>query len=384
MTAAASTARISSESSALAQTDWTVVETPALTVDVARMEANIAATAAAFAEAKVALRPHFKTSKCLPVARRQLAAGAIGFTCSTPAEVRLLAGEGIGGLLWAHQPVGPGKVQTAVEVAGTADLTIIVDSLAVAGPVAAAADKAGASVPFMLEINTGQGRTGVEPADAAAVAVQLNALPGLTFRGVLTHEGHLSQYLGDRPALESAAAGVGQSLAAVAASIRDAGLDCTVVSVGSTPGIKSAPFAAGVTEGRPGTYVYYDANQVRLGTCTLDQCASSVLTRVVSVNRSGSAIIDAGLKAMSSDSLGPANGAGMVVDLHGKPLSGLDFVTANEEHGFLAGDGTASLRVGDLLRVIPHHACGTTNMWSRLLAVHPDGRTERWQISARH
>lgn len=269
-------------------------------------------------------------------------------------------------------------------MAGSADLTIIVDSLAVAGPVAAAATAAGASVPFMLEINTGQGRTGVEPADAAAIAGRLNALPGLTFRGVLTHEGHLSQYIGDRSALESAAAGVGHSLAAVAASIRDAGIDCPVVSVGSTPGIKSAPFAAGVTEGRPGTYVYYDGNQVRLGTCTLEQCASSVLTRVVSVNRSGSAIVDAGFKAMSSDSLGPANSAEMVVDLHGNPLPGLHFVTANEEHGFLAGDGTASLRVGDLLRVIPNHACGTTNMWSQLLAVHPDRSCETWEISARH
>jgi len=384
VTAAASTAGTAQQSTALAQTDWSVVQTPALTVDVARMDANIAATAAAFAEARVALRPHFKTSKSLQVARRQLAAGAVGFTCSTPAEVRLLAAEGIGGLLWAHQPVGPGKVQTAVGVAGASDLTIIVDSLAVAGPVAAAAEAIGTTVPFMLEINTGQGRTGVEPADAAAIVGQLNTLPGLTFRGVLTHEGHLSQYLGHRPALESAAVGVGQSLAAVAASIRDAGIDCPVVSVGSTPGMKSAPFAAGVTEARPGTYVYYDANQVRLGTCTLEQCASSVLTRVVSVNRPGSAIVDAGLKAMSSDSLGPTTGAGMVVDLHGKPLSGLDFVTANEEHGFLVGAGTASLRVGDLLRVIPNHACGTTNMWSRLLAVQPDGSTEHWEISARH
>lgn len=110
VTAAASTAQAAPDSTALAQTDWSVVQTPALTVDVARLDANIAAAAAAFATAKVALRPHFKTSKTLPVARRQLAAGAIGFTCSTPAEVRLLAAEGIGGLLWAHQPVGPGKV----------------------------------------------------------------------------------------------------------------------------------------------------------------------------------------------------------------------------------------------------------------------------------
>lgn len=367
----------------LAQADWSTIQTPALTVDVARMEANIVSTAAAFADAGVALRPHFKTSKCVQVARRQLAAGAIGFTCSTPAEVRLLAGEGIGGLLWAHQPVGPGKVDTAVEVAGRADLTVIVDSVAVAAPISAAAVTAGVAVPYFLEINTGQGRTGVDPDQAVAVAQQLVSLPGLLLRGVLTHEGQLGQYVGDRPALEAAAAKVGADLVAAAEALRAAGINCPVVSVGSTPGMKTAPFAAGVTEGRPGTYVYFDANQFRLGTCALDQCASSVLTRVVSVNRPGTAIVDAGLKAMSADSLTAENGAGVVVDLAGNPLSGLTFATANEEHGFIVGD-TSALAVGDLLRVIPNHACGTSNMWSSLFAVHPDGSTERWPISARH
>lgn len=368
---------------ALAQADWSTIRTPALTVDVARLEANIAAAATAFGAAGVALRPHFKTSKCLQVTRRQLASGAIGFTCSTPAEVRLLIGEGIGGLLWAHQPVGPGKVDTAVEVVGSGDLTVIVDSVAVAEPISAAAGRAGVTVRYLLEIDTGQGRTGVDPAKAVPVAQQLVSLPALQLCGVVTHEGQLSRYVGDRPALEAAAGRVGVDLVAVAEALRAAGIDCPIVSVGSTPGMKSAPFAAGVTEGRPGTYVYFDANQFRLGTCTLDQCASSVLTRVVSVNRPGTAIVDAGLKAMSADSLSPENGAGIVVDVAGNPLPGLAFVIANEEHGFLVGD-TGSLTVGDLLRVIPNHACGTTNMWSRLLAVHPDGSTENWAISARH
>lgn len=367
----------------LAQADWAAVPTPALTVDVGRMDANIAATAQVFADAGVALRPHFKTSKCVQVAQRQRAAGAAGFTCSTPAEVRALTEAGFTDLLWAHQPVGPGKVGFAAE-AGAAGLTIIVDSAAVAEPISAAAAAAGVTVPYLLEIDTGQGRTGVLPADAPALLRQLNTLPGLEFRGVITHEGQLSSIVDDRPALELAAAAVGAAVASVAEQIRATGQDCPIVSVGSTPGMRSAPFADGVTEGRPGTYVYFDANQTRLGSCRLEQCASSVLTRVVSVNREGSAIIDAGLKAMSSDALTPANGAGIVVDLHGVPVPGLTFVTANEEHGFLAGEATAALAVGDLLRVIPNHACGTSNMWSRLLAVHPDGHLEEWPIVARH
>lgn len=367
----------------LAQTDWSQIPSPAFLVDVARLDANVAAVADAFASAGVALRPHFKTSKCLPVARKQLAAGAAGFTVSTPAEVKLLAEEGMPNLLWAHQPVGPGKVETAVTYAGAGVLTVILDSVAVAEPISAAAQQAGVEVPYLVEVNTGQGRTGVEPDQVLAVVTELDKLPGLRMRGVMTHEGHVGTHT-VRSELEQAARKVGDDLAEVATQVREAGFTCDVVSVGATPSMRSAPFEPGVTEGRPGTYVYYDANQVRLGSCELDQCASSVLARVVSVNRPGSAIIDAGSKAMSSDIFIPELGMGTPVDLEGNPLPGISFASANEEHGFLVGDGTAALKVGDMLRIIPNHACGTSNMWSSALAVYPDGHTERWDIGARH
>lgn len=156
-----------------------------------------------------------------------------------------------------------------------------------------------------------------------------------------------------------------------------------MVAVGSTPGMTTSPYATGVTEARPGTYAYFDANQVRLGSAGFADCALTVLTRVVSRQRAGSAIIDAGLKAVSSDSPAPGIGAGVVCDLDAVPLAEVEFVTANEEHGFLAGPGVDRLHVGDVLRLIPNHACGTTNMWSRLHALSADG-VEVWPIVARH
>lgn len=366
----------------LAETPWQQVDTPALLVDVGRLEANIADMAATFADRGVALRPHFKTTKCLAVAERQRAAGAIGFTCSTPGEVQALGLAGFGGLLWAHLPVGPAKVAAAVSFAGEWGVTVFVDSMAVAAPLSDAAVAHGVVVPCLLEVDTGQHRAGVDPDRAAALARALAALPGLSVRGVATHEGHLSA-APDRKTLEAAGFSAASTLVAVAQELSAAGTPCEVVSVGSTPGVTSAPWIPGVTEGRPGTYAYYDANQVRLGSTTFDRCALSVLTRVVSVNRSGQAIIDAGLKAMSADALTAENGGGIVLDPGGRIVPDLKFVTANEEHGFLAG-ATDRLAVGDLLRVLPNHACGTTNMWSRLLAVAPDGATERWDIVGRH
>jgi D-serine deaminase-like pyridoxal phosphate-dependent protein len=209
-------------------------------------------------------------------------------------------------------------------------------------------------------------------------------LQGLRLRGVLAHEGHLYGFGADRLGLDAAAGEASRRLVGVAESLRAAGLAIDVVSVGSTPGLATSPYISGVTEARPGTYVYNDGNQRRLGTCTLDDCALTVLARVVSAQRAGTVIIDAGSKALSSDAVSAENGYGLVLDVFGAPLDGVSFSRANEEHGFLTGPGTASLAVGDLVRILPHHACATVNMWSELVAVQTAGSYERWPIVARH
>jgi D-serine deaminase-like pyridoxal phosphate-dependent protein len=356
--------------------------TPALLIDLDRLETNIARTAASLASAGVSLRPHVKTSKCWEVARRQLDAGAIGFTCSTPAEVSWLQAHGVTDLLWAHVPVGPRKVEFAVD-AVRKGLTLAFDSIEAAAPVSAAAAAAGVTAPFVLEVNTGHARLGVEPDDVVASAAAISALPGLRLRGVLTHEGHLGA-AADRTIRETAGATAGSLLASTADALRAAGHQLDIVSVGSTPGASSAPFAPGITEARPGTYVYYDANQFRLGSCALDDCALIVLARVVSVARAGRAIIDAGVKAMSSDAIGAAGSVGLVCTPTGELLPDVVFAEANEEHGFLLDSGRQRLRVGDLVRLVPNHACGTTNMWSHVQPVRGDEVVDDWPISARH
>ena len=358
--------------------------TPALLVDVTRLERNIAVMADRYATAGLALRPHVKTSKCLEVVRRQQAAGAVGFTCSTAAEVSWLRANGVGNLLWAHTPVGPAKTAFVVAAARDGHLTVGLDSEEAAEPLSRAAQAAGVTVPFLLEVNTGHGRAGVEPADAHVRARRMAELPGLALRGVFTHEGHVARHVGDRAALTEAGRAAGDLLAAVGAALRQDGHQIDIVSVGSTPGATSAPFAPGVTEARPGTYVYFDANQTRLGSATLDDCALTVLATVVSTQRRGTAIIDAGLKAMSSDTIATAGSLGIVCDPAGRPLEGVAFSDGNEEHGFLTGPRAHTLAVGDQVRVIPNHACGTVNMFHRLYALDQGGVRAEWAISARH
>lgn len=367
--------------------------TPALLVDPVAVADNVTRMAALAADAGVTLRPHFKTSKCLEVARQQRAAGAIGFTCATPAEVSLLQdwlarepGPG-GDILWGHQPVGPARVAFAVEAvrrarAAGCTVTVALDSVAVARPLAAAARDADVTVPYFLEVDTGLGRAGVDPDDAVAVAADLAVLSHLELRGTFTHEGHVSDHYGDRAAIRAAGRTVGETLAAVGAALRGAGHPCAIVSVGSTPAADSSPFVPGVTEARAGTYVFHDGNQVALGSAAADQLALRVAARVVST-RPGAAIIDAGLKAMSGDRAVDGSGLGRI---EGHP--DVLFDRANEEHGFLTGPGVAALTVGDLLAIVPNHACNTVNMWSGMYVVE-DGFTtgtaiNRWDIQARY
>lgn len=368
-------------------TDFTTLDTPVLLVDVATLESNINRTNELMNAAGVGLRPHFKTSKCLEVARRQLATGALGLTCSTPAEVTLLGEAGVVELLWAHQPVGPAKVAFAIEATQRYDLTLLVDSIEVARPLSVAADAAGVELRVCVDVDSGQHRTGAAPERVPSLVAELNQLPRIHVRGLVTHEGQVGAAL-DVPGRAQRGTKAGQILADLGRQLAARGDEVELISVGSTPSMASAPFVEGVTEARPGTYVYFDANQYRAGSCTKDELALTVLTRVVSTQANavvpeGRVIIDAGTKAMSSDAAAGGTGLGIVCDVDLVPLEGVEFSTANEEHGFLSGPGVAKFAVGDLLRIVPNHACATVNMWSQVLALHAGGSGEYWQVQAR-
>lgn len=355
-----------------------VGETPVLVVDEARLRGNIERMAAQVGGPGRALRPHFKTSKMLPAARLQLEAGAVGFCCATRAELEALIESGVTDLLWAHQPVGEAKVRAVIELNRRARVMVALDSPAAAAPLSRAAVAAGMRVPFLLEVDTGLGRAGVPPESAVPVARRIADLPGLELAGVMTHEGHVSVHGSDHSALEEEGRRAGRALAGVAEKLRAAGMSARIVSVGSTPAASSAPFADGVTEARPGTYVFYDANHVFYGSAGWEDCALTVAARVVSRPRPEEAVIDAGQKAMSSDPSRAGHGYGAL------PGWDIRFDRAWEEHGLLIGPGAEGLQVGDLVSIVPNHACQTVNMWSAASVARDGVIADRWDIVARY
>lgn len=357
---------------------------PAVLIDLPTLRRNIAEMAKLADGFDVALRPHWKTSKCAEVGRLQLEAGAVGLTAATAAEVEALVVAGFEDVFWAYPPVGPHRIATALRAARQARLIVGVDSLASAEPLAEAAAAAGLNIEVRLEVDTGLGRTGVDPDEALDIARRLAHTPGLVLEGVFTHEGHVQGVGADPERRTEVGTAAGRLLAEVAERMRSDGLEIPSVSVGSTAGARSAPSVAGVTEARPGTYVYGDENQVAIGTIDPADTAMTVLSRVISTERGETVLVDAGIKAMSSD--GSMHGDGRI----GTVVSGSDGVsdgegvlaTGHEEHGFLRG--SSPKRVGELIRIRPNHACGLTNMHSHVFAVENGIVVDIWPVLGRH
>ncbi|MFC8681490.1 alanine racemase [Microbacterium ureisolvens] len=352
--------------------------TPSVLVDLPTLRRNIGEMAAYARSLGVALRPHWKTSKCAEVAALQIEAGAVGLTAATAGEVAALAAAGFGDVFWAFPPVGAPRVETAISAAKSLRLIVGADSAASVADLGEAAIAAGTAIDIRLEVDTGLGRTGVAPDRAVRVAREIAATPGLRLEGVFTHEGQVQGVGADAARRTATGLAAGRLVADVAEEIRNDGMPLSSVSVGSTAGARSAPTVAGITEARPGTYVYGDENQVAIGTVEPENTAITVLSRVISVERGEPVLVDAGIKAMSSDgSLHGDGRIGTVASAHGGVLA-----TGHEEHGFLRG--SAGLRVGDTVRIRPNHACGLSNMHSHVVAVEDGVVVDVWRVLGRH
>lgn len=351
--------------------------TPAVLVDLDRVERNVTTMAERARAAGVKLRPHAKTHKVVEIARLQRAAGAAGLAVAKTSEAEVFAEAGFDDLFVAFPVVGRDKPERLLALAGRVRLAVGVDSVEGAQMLAAPFRAAGRTLEVMLKVDSGLHRVGVEPGAAGDVARRIAGVPGLRLRGVFTHAGHA--YAGETP---EAVAGVGRSegqiLAGVAEALQKDGLGALEVSVGSTPTARHAMQVAGVTECRPGNYVYHDASQVSLGTCGLDDCGLTVLATVVSVPAPGRAVLDAGSKTLSSDPLRPrAEGHGWILGSRSR-LSRL-----SEEHGVVDVAASDSFRVGQRVRVLPNHACVVSNLHDFVVAVRGDRVEGRFPVAAR-
>jgi D-serine deaminase-like pyridoxal phosphate-dependent protein len=351
--------------------------TPSVLVDLDVLERNVARMQERANRAGVKLRPHAKTHKSVSIGRMQLAAGARGLTLAKTSEAEVFADLGIDDVFLAYPVVGADKARRLLALSDRMLVTVGADSLAGAQSLGVTFREAGRRLRVLLKIDSGFHRVGVAPESAVETARRIAEAPGIELVGVFTHGGH--GYSGRTPQ-EVARIGVEESriVAETADALRAAGLEIAEVSLGSTPTAAAAMTGRGVTECRPGTYVFNDRSQLALGTCVEGDCAMTVLATVVSAPAPDRAVLDAGSKTLSSDPRRPeADGFGLVVGRQSR------IARVSEEHGVLAVVPGETFRVGERVRVLPNHACAVTNLTDQLTAVRAGHVEGRFPVHAR-
>jgi D-serine deaminase-like pyridoxal phosphate-dependent protein len=349
--------------------------TPCLLLDPSRMQRNIDRLKNHLARLNVPLRPHLKTCKNPEIARLLMPTPEGPATVSTLQEAEQFAAAGVRDILYAVG-IAPAKLARVLALRRTGvDLAVILDSPEQAQAVTAASREANERIPALIEIDSDGHRAGLRPGDPRLLEIgRLLHEGGTELRGVMTHAG--GSY--DHPGAEALTAAAEQERAAIvrsAESLRQAGLPCPTVSVGSTPTAHFAQDLAGVTEVRAGVFVFHDLMMAGLGVCTLDDIAISVLATVIGHQQEkGWILTDAGWMAMSRDR-GTANqsvdqGYGIVCAREGQPYEDLLLTSATQEHGVLSlREGSTAklpdLPVGTLIRLLPNHACATAAQHDR-------------------
>lgn len=354
------------------------LNTPVLVLDADAMDRNIAAMAGLVAAHGIALRPHAKTHKSVDIARRQIAAGAVGVCCAKIGEAEVLAAGGIEGILVTSPVAAPRAIERLAALAGAAKgLMAVVDHPAVAARLDAALK---APLDVIIDIDPGIARTGVaSPEAAVALAETIAALPNLNYRGVQFYCGrqqHIEDYAERRTAIEERTAYLRTVIAALAA----VGFAPEIVT-GSGTGTHRIDLALGAfTELQAGSYVFMDKQYLD---CDLTgdgsvpfETSLGVDSRIVSANHSGLVTIDAGYKSLSTD-------GGVAVVRRGAPETA-SFVFMGDEHAALIAPGIGTeLAPGDPVTLTVPHCDPTVNLYDHYHVVRDDTLVAIWPVSAR-
>jgi D-serine deaminase-like pyridoxal phosphate-dependent protein len=353
--------------------------TPALLLDLDVVERNLRRMADRAASLGVALRPHIKTHKCIELGERQRALGVSGITVSTLYEARVFAGHGFADITWAF-PVILSRLGEVGELASRITLRLVADS---PEAVDALAGLGSSERPLhvWLKVDCGYHRAGVDPAapESVRLAARIAGAPSLVFDGLLSHSGHAYNG-GSREEIAGIAEEERAVTAGFAERLRDSGIAVPAVSVGSTPAMSAVERLDGVTEARPGNYIFYDYTQATLGSCAVGDCGVTVLASVVST-RGEQSIVDAGALALSKDT-GPNRPEKKTLgEIFADYATGaLDpevrLVSLSQEHGIV----NAALPVGSRVRILPNHSCLTVACFDEYQVVRGGEVVDRWKI----
>lgn len=348
-------------------TDISELDTPAVLVDIDRVEANLKRVQDYADSHGIKLRPHIKTHKLPRFAKRAIELGAVGITVQKLGEAEVMADAGVTEIFLPYNILGAAKLARLKALSERVHITVTADSAETVEGLSAAFAGAAKPLTVLVECDTGMGRCGVQtPAAALALAAKIANSPGLSFGGLMTY-----------PQAGQVQANAAW-LAAAKVALTNAGLPPAIISNGGTPDLWRAHEVTAATEHRPGTYIYMDRFQVAKGVGGFEDCALTVLATVVSRPTEDRAIIDAGSKALTSDLLG-MTGFGLIEAYPEAVIVGL-----SEEHGTIDLSACATKpKIGEKIRIIPNHACVVSNLFDDVTLISGDAVVETVPVAAR-
>ena len=343
------------------------LDTPALMIDLDRVEHNISEMAQTTKVAGVRLRPHTKTHKMPEIAKLQVDAGASGITCAKVGEAEVMVAAGFDDILIAYPIYGAAKLARLQKLREKARIIVSLDSVEVAQGLGRLGVTSGHPLEIYVEVDTGHHRIGRAPGmPTVNLVTQLAEIDGITIIGLLTHAGHAygADTLAERDVV-------------VDREIDDLTFD--EISVGSTPSARSESLRHGVTEVRPGTYVFNDTTMIRLGVATEATCAAHILATVVSRPTPERFVIDAGTKCFTSDGVGRP---GWIQVADREDLT-MQFTTEEHGVGTIDLDRGGTLAIGDKLELIPNHICLVINLFDSAYATRNGKVVEELAVAGR-
>ena len=352
------------------------IATPAVMVNRQVLENNIRRMSELCRTHGIALRPHIKSHNVPQIARLQLAAGASGLTVATLREAVNMVRQGIRDLFIAREMADAVNVKRLSQLAREADIILAVDSTEGVDRLGKMMRSEGARVKVLIEVDVGGHRCGIESADAVCrLAGHLRNCDALIFQGIFTHEGHV--YSASTPEeMKAIAAGAIDRMGRTARALSQAGNQAAVVSIGSSPAVKNVNAFPGITEVRPGNYVFNDGMQVANGSATLADCALTVAATVISKPTDRRAVLNVGTKLLGSDTgrnISDVQGYGLITEPQRYIIS-----RVYEEHALI--EVPNPFKVGDRVTFIPSHACMAANLARTLYLVEGKDREiiEEW------
>lgn len=357
----------------------TELDTPALLIDLDKMEANIQTMANFFTTVNAMLRPHVKTHKTPIISHKQIAAGAIGVTCAKLGEAEAVIHAGVRDVLIANQVVGSHKIARLINLARHSEIMVAVDNPQNVRDISAAAAAKGVTVRMLVEVNVGMNRCGVESGKPALeLAKQIRQSPNLKFEGLMGYEGHTVA----KPDLKEREANVREAMQHLIDAkhhLEKHGVEVSIMSGGGTGTFNITGSIPEMTEVQAGSYIFMDSTYRNVeGVGEQFDCSLSVLATVVSRPTPDRVIVDTGLKVLAKEF-----GIPQPIGITGVEMTGL-----SEEHGTLkfvgqVSDADVPLTPGDKIEILPTHCCTTVNLHDRYYGIRNGIVESVWDIAAR-